>query len=59
MRHRLRFFHFAYDPFRKPVPIPDQVEDMLFGIMCMRNRALIAALIETQHWGREGAWRAA
>ena len=55
MRNRLRFFHFAYDLFRKPVPIPDHVEDMLFGIMCMRNRALIAALIETHHWGREGA----
>jgi len=23
----------AHDLFRKPVPIPDQVEDMLFGIM--------------------------
>jgi hypothetical protein len=24
---------FAHDLFRKPVPIPDQVEDMLFGIV--------------------------
>jgi hypothetical protein len=26
-------FLLAHDLFRKPVPIPDQVEDMLFGIM--------------------------
>ena len=73
MRLRMRFFWLAHDLIRpsfarrsglreggKPVPIPDHVENMLFGIMrAHRNRALIAALIETQHWGREGAWRAA
>jgi hypothetical protein len=30
-------FSFAHDQPRKPVPIPDHVEDMLFGVM--RERA--------------------
>jgi hypothetical protein len=40
---------FAHDLFRKPVPIPDQVEDMLFGIMRVllpTNRPLMVLMAD-------------